>query len=250
MAAVEFDNGQGGLLAVDASRLSAVSTWDPVDASRLSAVSTWDPTWAGVSAAAVGSALHPPTQSRSIPVRSRFSVTVDYHRTVGSEPLLLAITVRSVAGLWSRVDLETLRPSTLTYAAPLPTCIDYPCSLSAISFIHSIATVGTDVRAVLMLRGATDSTGALDVTAASWGDGALGVRAPDAVGAHVTGTAHNTAQGAGLTVAMALCDRRFTWSTAGSDNRPSTASELSAAASGSAHPRTGSCSPVRSRSAA
>lgn len=90
-----------------------------VDTSRLAAVSAWQPTWTGLDATAQSAVLRPPGTA---PVRldgRRLEVDAAATVTVAEVPARLAVEVR--AGTVDRVvELGALRPGPATYSGELP----------------------------------------------------------------------------------------------------------------------------------
>ena len=178
MAAVGSDNGDGGLLAVDAQRLAAVSTWDP--------------TWVGLARNDIGAALHPKADVAPLPIANRLSVTATYVRKVGDTDMLLRIVVRNAAGTAVDTTLGVLRPGTATYSAELPTCVDHPCTLTAIVVSHPVGVVSRNIRGTVALRDARDSAGPVDLTfggQGGWRSGTPSTAVPIDAGADVESVA-------------------------------------------------------------
>ncbi len=176
MAAVGSDNGAGGLLAVDARRLAAVSSWDP--------------SWAGTAAAAaVGPLLHPQAQTDPLLVHGKLTLTADYVRKLGSTPVRLTVAVRASSGVPSELVLGVLRPGTATYSVELPSCVDSPCTLTAFTFSPPIDIPTLPVMGEVTFRDVADASGAVDLTSvgqSGWRSGAAAIANPIESGAEVT----------------------------------------------------------------
>ncbi len=188
LAATGVDNGAGGLLAVDAQRLAAVSAWDP--------------TWVGSTAADIGPLLHPVQPAKPFLVHGRLSLTGDYIRTDGTAPLLLRVAVRAASGIPVEVTFGRLIPGVATYSADLPACVDGPCTLTAIMFIHPVELPSFRVSGTLALTDVKDAAGPVDLAAQGengWRTGATAVSVPILSGATVT-----AAKAARLDVKIAL----------------------------------------------
>ena len=178
MAAAGVDNGDGGLLAVDATRLAAVSAWDP--------------TLSGSSVSEVGAVLHPPQTVAPVPVHGRLTVTVTYDRTRGDSPMRLAVAVRAASGLLAQVALGPLVAGTSTYSTELPSCVEDPCTLTAFMFQHPVEYPSTAIVATVVLGPATDAAGPVDLTApgvSGWRSGGSSLPAPIIGGASVRAVA-------------------------------------------------------------
>ena len=102
MAAASTDNGEGGLLAVDATRLGAVATWDPA--------------WVGSIRGDIGGALHPPQSTAPLLVRGHLSVQATFTRTLGDTPLALVLHARASSGIPVQVPMGELTFGTATSA--------------------------------------------------------------------------------------------------------------------------------------
>jgi putative ABC transport system permease protein len=99
-----------------------------VDTSRLAAVSSWRPTWSGLDARRLAAALRPPTTAPVLLYGRRLVVTVTGASSVAG-PLsqgvselpvpTLAVVVQTPAG-WSTVDLGVLLRPTESFSARLP----------------------------------------------------------------------------------------------------------------------------------
>lgn len=162
MAATQSDNGSGGLLTVDASRLAAVTSWDPA--------------WVHMTPADLAAALHPPQQTDPLPVRGSLTLAATYQGQ--GEPVLLSVVVRSATGLPSSVTMGVLRPGSHSYTVPLPTCVAAACSLSAFTFTHPIELPATNTVGTVVLGDARDAQGPVDLTApgqTGWRSGASGL---------------------------------------------------------------------------
>ncbi|MFN8168927.1 MAG: FtsX-like permease family protein [Candidatus Nanopelagicales bacterium] len=151
MAAAGIDTGSGGLLAVDATRLAAVSAWDPA--------------WAGTTPEAVAPTLHPQQPAAPLLVRGDLSVEVAYEPSALAGPLRLRLTTRAASGLPSNHVLGDLQAGTRTMTAQLPECRDEPCSLVAWAFVRPLGTPAIPTSAKLVLSGARDPKGAVDLAA-------------------------------------------------------------------------------------
>jgi putative ABC transport system permease protein len=172
MAAAGSDNGEGGLLAVDARRLGALSAWDP--------------SWVGSTRSAIGPLLHPQQQTKPLRVRGRLTVTATYARTRGDSALRLGVAVRAASGLPAQVALGLLVPGTSTYSVDLPSCVDAPCTLTAFTFVHPVDQPATAVTGTVSLGPASDVSGPVDLTApgrTGWRSGGSSLAPPIAGGA-------------------------------------------------------------------
>ena len=175
LAAVGSDNGSGGLLAVDATRLAVVGSWDP--------------SWAATSSAEVGSLLHPPAETAPLLVHGRIALAVDFTRESGQGPLLFGIAVRSSSGLLSQLSFGPLRGGASTYSLALPSCVQAACSITAFTFTQPVNVPSTNLRGVVVLGDATDDVGPVDLTApgpSGWRSGAAALSSPIDAGATVT----------------------------------------------------------------
>ncbi|MBK9739255.1 MAG: hypothetical protein IPO93_07040 [Actinobacteria bacterium] len=163
LAAVATTAGSsGGLIAIDASRIGAVSAWDPA--------------WTGSSREEIGSQLHPEQVGSPIPLRGDLSIDVDYDQALGSGAVDLAVAVRDASGLLHTVDLGELRPGPSTPTAALPMCVDAPCALEA--FIFTPSPLASRGAGTVTISGAQDSSGDVDLTSAGsdgWRSGATSV---------------------------------------------------------------------------
>ncbi len=163
LAAVASSTGTGGgLIAVDGSRVGAVSAWDPA--------------WTGTSREDIGSLLHPAQPAAPIPVQGDLSIDVDYERAGGSSVLDLEAAVRDAGGLVHTVDFGELRPGTSTHSADLSMCVGGPCILEAFFFTPSPRT--STAAGTVTISGARDSSGDVDLTSAGsdgWRSGATSV---------------------------------------------------------------------------
>ena len=168
MAAASTDNGEGGLLTVDATRLGAVATWDPA--------------WVGSNRADIGEALHPPQSTAPLLVRGRLALQATYTRQIGDTPVALVVSVRASSGIPVQAPMGTLTVGTSTYSAELPACVDAPCSLTAFSFIHPVGVPGGPIKGTVAISGATDAKGPVDLTSvgqSGWRSGAGADRSTD-----------------------------------------------------------------------
>ena len=183
MAALSTSAQGGGLLAVDTPRLAAVTAWDPA--------------WAGTTFEHLSAALRPPA-SASVPVTGRLAVSAD--RSGSAAPLDLVVRVRDAAGHPSDVLLGRLAGGRQRLTAELPQCLD-GCTIVSFDFIHPVGLPGQPVDGSVVLSGAEDARGAVDLTAqgVEWRSGVW-----DSTGTlPATGTTVATS-GAGLTVTMKL----------------------------------------------
>jgi hypothetical protein len=92
-----------------------------VDTTRLAAVTSWDPAWAGTSTAALTQALRPPVQPR-VAVRDRLAVSATSLPTVGSPPVRLVALLERPDGVRIEADAGRLKAGSRTYAVPLTGC--------------------------------------------------------------------------------------------------------------------------------
>lgn len=176
MAALESDNGSGGLLAVDASRVGALAAWDPE--------------WVGSTRTLIGALLHPPQQAASLVVHGKLSLTVAWSPKGGGSPVTLGVAVRAASGLPTEVPMGVLKPGSSTYSVPLPTCVDEPCTLTAFTFVHPVGEPSDLTSGDVVLSGAVDAKGPLDLTSgglAGWRSGATSIANPIQSGASLTG---------------------------------------------------------------
>ena len=174
LAAVSSDNGSGGLLAVDATRLAAVAAWDPA--------------WAGSSRATVSEQLHPAQPAQPIELRGSLRLTADYLREAGDNPILFTVAVRAASGLSYEARFGTLVPGTSSYAVDLPPCRTAPCTLSAFAFVHPIDLPRTGIEGSVVMTDVRDDRGTVDLGASgpsTWRSGASSVVFPIDGGAQV-----------------------------------------------------------------
>ena len=150
-AVAGVDSGAGGLLAVDATRLAAVSAWDPA--------------WVGLASAVIAPTLHPQQPAEPLLVRGRLSVSVDYTPSADSGTLQLRLTTRAASGLPSTHPGGDLQSGRRTVEFDLPQCRDEPCSLVAWSFERPVGIPATPISAGLTLGDARDAVGPVDLAA-------------------------------------------------------------------------------------
>ncbi len=180
LAAVASDNGAGGLLAVDATRLGAVAAWDPA--------------WAASSRSTIGETLHPKQPSNPIPVRGSLHLTGAFATGSKEGPLTFVVAVRAASGLSYEAKLGPLTKGTVDYAVDLPPCRDLPCTLTSFSFVHGIGLPPAVVSGDLDLTDVRDDRGPLDLGAGGetgWRAGSGGISFP------IDGNAQVTAAGVG-----------------------------------------------------
>lgn len=181
LAAVGSDNGAGGLLAVDATRLGAVAAWDPA--------------WAGSSRATIADQLHPPQPAQPIAVRASLRMTGTFETSSKEGPLIVVVAVRLASGLAYEAKIGPLVKGSAEYAVDLPPCRATPCTLSSFLFVHPIGVVGAVVSGDLALTDVRDARGPLDLGgggATGWRSGAGGVAFPIDGGAQVTAAGTGT----------------------------------------------------------
>ncbi len=160
LAAVASTAGSsGGLIAVDTSRLGAVSAWDPA--------------WSGGSREEIGALLHPEQVASPIAIHGDLSIDVDYAQAEGSGAMVLAAAVRDAGGFLHMAELGELRQGTSTLGAALPMCVDVPCTLEAFTFTPS--PLNQTAAGTVTISAAEDPSGAIDLTSdgsAGWRSGA------------------------------------------------------------------------------
>ncbi|MDP1879221.1 MAG: hypothetical protein Q8M17_16865 [Actinomycetota bacterium] len=181
LAAVTVSNGDGGMIAVDASRLAAVSSWDPA--------------WAGSTAADIGSTLHPPSPSPSIAVQGRLTADVTLERRSGDARVLFAVAVRDARGVPHEIEAGELSEGSQRVTADLPMCADQPCTLTALTFRQPIGIPSTTVEAEVGISAASDSLGPVDLAPAGtdgWRPGASSIQVPVDAGAAVASATAGT----------------------------------------------------------
>ncbi len=163
MAAVASTaEADGGLIAVDASRLGAVAAWDPA--------------WTGSSRGEIGALLHPAQAADPIPLQGEVTIDMVFEPAAGSGTVDLAAAVRDAGGLLHTVDLGELQPGTSAPTADLPMCVDAPCMLEAFTFTP--APLASTAAGTVTMTGARDATGDVDLTSAGsaqWRSGATSV---------------------------------------------------------------------------
>ena len=182
LAAVVTSNGTGGLLAVDASRLSAVAAWDPA--------------WAGSSSASIAAQLHPAQPAKPILVRGSLRFTADFERTSGDTSLLFFVGVRDATGTPSEMLIGPLAPGSASYSLDLPTCRETPCSLMYFSFSHPVGVPATAVSGTVVMTEVRDASGAIDLASGGptgWRSGATTAAIPVSGGAEVTSSSSGAA---------------------------------------------------------
>ncbi|MFN8147850.1 MAG: FtsX-like permease family protein [Candidatus Nanopelagicales bacterium] len=182
LAAVGSDNGAGGMLAVDATRLGAVAAWDPE--------------WAGSTRATIGAALHPAQPAKPISVSGSLRFTGAFASSSTEGPLQFVVSVRAASGLAYEGRLGPLQKGTTQYAVDLPPCRDLPCTLTAFMWVHKIGFPGAAVvSGDLDLSDVRDEKGVVDLGAGGatgWRSGAGGVAFPIDGGAQVTASGKGT----------------------------------------------------------
>ena len=163
LAAVATTPGSsGGLIAIDAPRIGAVSAWDPE--------------WTGSSRDEIASQLQPAQVAAPIPLSGDMSIDVDYQKALGSGAVDFSWAVRDASGLLHTVDLGALQPGTSTVTGDLPMCADAPCTLEA--FIFTPTPLASRGAGTVVISGAQDSSGDVDLTSAGsagWRSGATSV---------------------------------------------------------------------------
>jgi hypothetical protein len=128
---------------------------------------------------------------KAIPLQRSLSLTVDYDRTAGDGVARLTVAVRDQGGLMHMVDMGELQPGASTPTADLPMCVDAACSLEAITFTRPVGAAPSTATGTVTLSGATDGTGAVDLTPAGadgWRSGAGPIPFPIPPGADVAVT--------------------------------------------------------------
>ncbi len=179
MAAVESDNGSGGLLAVDASRIGSLAAWDP--------------TWVGSTRTLIGSVLHPPQQSSPLVVHGRLSLKATWTpQGQGGSPVTLGVAVRAASGLGTEVAMGVLQRGAATYTVSLPSCVDEPCTFTAFTFTHPIAVPSEKSVGTVVLGDAVDAAGPVDLSSvgqSGWRSGASSLASPILAGGTITSLA-------------------------------------------------------------
>jgi hypothetical protein len=189
LAAAGVDSGSGGLLAVDSTRLAAVSAWDPA--------------WAGLAADAISPALHPEQPAAPLAIQGRLAVSVDYRPAAGSGDLQLRLITRAASGLPASHIVGDLLPGTRTMEVDLPECRDEPCSLVSWIFQRPLGLPAIPTSAGVTLADARDARGEVDLAAPGnqgWRSGTGALRAAIPPG---TAQVDEVADGA-VTVTIAL----------------------------------------------
>ncbi len=174
MAGVTVNNGQGGLLAVDAERLGAVTAWDPA--------------WIGLSMADTVAWLRPDVAASSVPVRGSLSLDTSLVRESGDAQLDLGLVVRGANGRPSEVRLGTVAEGASALGVELPMCIEAPCTLLGFTLRQPIDRPSSSVSARLDLGAAQDADGAVDLSGSGvdgWRPGIATTPAPIERGAEV-----------------------------------------------------------------
>jgi predicted lysophospholipase L1 biosynthesis ABC-type transport system permease subunit len=174
MAAVRMADPSGGLLAVDARRLAAVTTWDPA--------------WVGSSGDAIGPLLHPQAPAEPLPVAGALSLRATYAGDSAGE-VRLSVAVRAASGQPGQAALGTLQPGTADYSADLPLCVDQPCRLVAFTLTQPVGLPAAVLRGTVTLSDGRDAGGPVDLAAPGpdgWRSGARAVMFPIEGGAEVT----------------------------------------------------------------
>jgi putative ABC transport system permease protein len=150
LAAVMSDNGAGGLLAVDATRLGAVAAWDPV--------------WVGSSRDTIGAQLHPAQPTEPLLVHGSLRLVADFTRTEGFSPLTFSVAVRAASGLPYLARIGILEPGSATYSVDLPPCRQTACALMSFTFTQPVGIPATVIAGEVGLQDATDAQGPVDLT--------------------------------------------------------------------------------------
>ena len=160
LAAVATSPGSsGGLIAIDAARIGAVSAWDP--------------SWVGTSREEIGALLHPAQVVAPISLQGDLSLDAEFEQAAGSGAVEFEASVRDAGGLLHTVDLGELRPGTSTPTAQLPMCDDAPCTLEAFTFTPT--PLASKAAGTVTISGAQDANGDADLTSVGtdgWRSGA------------------------------------------------------------------------------
>jgi hypothetical protein len=178
MAAVQNDNGSGGMMAVDASRIGALSAWDP--------------TWVGTTPTLIGAVLHPPQQTASLAIHGRITLSASYFPKGDGGLVNLGIAVRASSGLGSQISFGELRKGKATYSLELPSCVEAPCTLTAFTFTHPVGLASQSSVGTVVLGDVVDSAGPIDLTSvgqSGWRSGATSLANRVDGGATVTSLA-------------------------------------------------------------
>ncbi len=174
MAAVTVSNGQGGLLAVDSTRLAAVSMWDPASIGR--------------SMADTVSWLRPDPPAQPVPIRGSLSVDTTLDRADGDAQVALGAVVRDSNGQPSEVTLGSLPDGSGSATAALPMCLEAPCTLQGFTLRQPIDVPSSSLDATVVLSDAVDADGPVDLSApgdAGWRPGMAATTVPIERGAEV-----------------------------------------------------------------
>lgn len=151
MLAASAPGPDGGLLAVDTTRLAAVTAWDP--------------SWADTGFARLAKALRPAV-GPSVPVTGRLAVTADWSGPPA--PVDLAVRVRDASGRPFDFLLGRLHGGQQRLAAALPPCSSSAgCTLVGFQFLQPIAQRGQAVAAQVRLGHAADANGPVSLTSAT-----------------------------------------------------------------------------------
>ncbi|HET7899892.1 MAG TPA: ABC transporter permease [Candidatus Nanopelagicales bacterium] len=150
LAAVVSDNGTGGLIAADATRLGVLSAWDPA--------------WAGTSREAIGALLHPPQPAKPLVIHGDLTLTAEFTRTQGSTPLTFSVGVRSASGLPYQAKFGIITPGTATYSVPLPPCRETACTLMTFAWTQPVGIPASVIGGKVVLRDVSDAKGVVDLT--------------------------------------------------------------------------------------
>lgn len=174
MAAVSVSNGQGGLLAVDSTRLEGISTWDPASIGRsMSDTAAW---------------LRPDAPSPPVPVRGSLRIDTTVARDDGDAQMSLAAVVRDQDGRPSEIPLGALPDGSGSAEVSLPMCVDAPCTLQGFTFRQPIDVPSSAISATVTVSNPVDADGAIDLPAAGddgWRTGMSATAVPIERGAEV-----------------------------------------------------------------